>query len=127
MTTREYPNHRKFKSGLQRIIAESVAETLSETDRDIAASWRGALQRRVASRADADTPGLAVDNRLSQIGVRRRQRRGEGQDFHQLREYRAGDSLRQIDWKATSRYRRLISKEYQDERDQQVVFLLDCG
>jgi uncharacterized protein (DUF58 family) len=70
---------------------------------------------------------LATDNRLSQMGVRRRQRRGEGNDFHQLREYRSGDSLRQIDWKASSRYRKLISKEYQDERDQQVVFVLDCG
>ncbi|MDJ0807216.1 MAG: DUF58 domain-containing protein [Gammaproteobacteria bacterium] len=70
---------------------------------------------------------LAIDNHLSQMGIRRRQRRGEGSDFHQLREYRMGDSLRQIDWKATSRYHRLISKEYQDERDQQLVFLLDCG
>lgn len=70
---------------------------------------------------------LATDHRLSQMGVRRRQRRGQGNDFHQLREYRAGDALRQIDWKASSRYRKLISKEYQDERDQQVLFLLDCG
>lgn len=70
---------------------------------------------------------LATDHRLSQMGVRRRQRRGEGNDFHQLREYRAGDVLRQIDWKASSRYRKLISREYQDERDQQVLFLLDCG
>jgi uncharacterized protein (DUF58 family) len=70
---------------------------------------------------------LAVDHRLSQIGVRPRRRRGEGNDFHQLRSYRPGDSLRQIDWKATSRYRKPISKEYQDERDQQLVFLLDCG
>lgn len=70
---------------------------------------------------------LATDNRLSQMGVRRRQRRGEGSDFHQLREYRAGDSLRQIDWKATSRYRKPISREYQDERDQQILFLVDCG
>ncbi len=70
---------------------------------------------------------LATDNRLSQMGVRRRQRRGEGNDFHQLREYRVGDSLRQVDWKATSRYRKLISREYQDERDQQVLFMVDCG
>jgi uncharacterized protein (DUF58 family) len=70
---------------------------------------------------------LATDNHLSQMGVRRKQRRGEGSDFHQLREYRTGDSMRQIDWKASSRYRRLISKEYQDERDQQLVFMLDCG
>ncbi|MET0010626.1 MAG: DUF58 domain-containing protein [Candidatus Thiodiazotropha sp. 6PLUC9] len=70
---------------------------------------------------------LATDNHLSQMGIRRRQRRGEGSDFHQLREYRTGDALRQIDWKASSRYRKLISKEYQDERDQQLVFMLDCG
>ncbi len=70
---------------------------------------------------------LAVDNRLSQIGVLRRRRRGEGMDFHQLREYRQGDSMRQIDWKATSRMRKFISREYQDERDQQIVFLIDCG
>jgi uncharacterized protein (DUF58 family) len=70
---------------------------------------------------------LATDNRLSQIGIRRRQRRGEGNDFRQLREYRVGDTMRQIDWKATSRYRKLISREYQDERDQQVLFLIDCG
>ena len=70
---------------------------------------------------------LATDNRLSQIGVKQKQRRGQGNDFHQLREYRSGDSFRQIEWNATSKYLKLISKEYQDERDQQVVFLLDCG
>ncbi len=70
---------------------------------------------------------LATDNRLSQMGVRRRQRRGEGNDFHQLREYRMGDALKQIDWKATARYRKLISREYQDERDQQLLFMVDCG
>ncbi len=70
---------------------------------------------------------LATDNRLSQIGVLRRRRRGEGMEFHQLRDYRQDDSPRQIDWKASSRMGRLISREYQDERDQQIVFLLDCG
>jgi uncharacterized protein (DUF58 family) len=70
---------------------------------------------------------LATDNKLSQLGVRRRQRRGEGNDFLQLREYRPGDALRQIDWKATARSRKMISKEYQDERDQQILFLIDCG
>jgi uncharacterized protein (DUF58 family) len=70
---------------------------------------------------------LATDHRLSQIGVLQRRRRGEGLDFHQLREYREGDTQRQIDWKATTRMGKLISREYQDERDQQVVLLLDCG
>jgi uncharacterized protein (DUF58 family) len=70
---------------------------------------------------------LATDNQLSLLGIRQRQRRGQGLEFHQLREYREGDTMRQIDWKATSRYRKLISREYQDERDQQIVFLIDCG
>ncbi|MDH4191211.1 MAG: DUF58 domain-containing protein [Betaproteobacteria bacterium] len=70
---------------------------------------------------------LAIDNRLSQIGVLQRRRRGEGLNFHQLREYRQGDSPRSVDWKASSRMGKLISREYQDERDQQLVLLLDCG
>jgi uncharacterized protein (DUF58 family) len=70
---------------------------------------------------------LAVDNWLSQLGVRQKQRRGLGLEFHQLREFREGDSLRQIDWKATARQRTPIAREYQDERDQQIVFMLDCG
>jgi uncharacterized protein (DUF58 family) len=41
--------------------------------------------------------------------------------------YRAGDSQRQIHWQASSKYRKLIAKEYQQEKDQQVIFLLDCG
>ncbi|UVE18683.1 DUF58 domain-containing protein [Pseudomonas sp. LS44] len=69
----------------------------------------------------------AVDHWLNQLGVRQKQRRGLGQEFHQLREFRDGDTLRQIDWKATARKRTPIAREYQDERDQQIVFLLDCG
>lgn len=70
---------------------------------------------------------MAVDDWLSQLGVRQQQRRGLGLEFHQLRDFRDGDTLRQIDWKATARKRTPIAREYQDERDQQIVFLLDCG
>jgi uncharacterized protein (DUF58 family) len=70
---------------------------------------------------------LATDHRLSDVGILQRRRRGEGMDFDQLRAYREGDSLRKIDWKATQRLNKLISRDYQDERDQQIVFLVDCG
>ncbi len=70
---------------------------------------------------------MATDNHLSHMGIMKKRRRGEGQDFHQLREYREGDSLRQIDWKSTSRMHKVISREYQDERDQEIIFMLDCG
>jgi len=57
----------------------------------------------------------------------RQPRRGEGFEFHQLREYHSGDSLRQIDWKASARRRKLISREYQEEQNQQIIVLLDGG
>ena len=71
--------------------------------------------------------GLSIEQQVLRIGVHLQARRGEGTDFHELREFRPGDTLRQIDWKATARLRKTISREYRDERDQRVVFLLDCG
>ncbi len=68
-----------------------------------------------------------ADSLQSMAATHVKQRRGEGLDFHQLREYRVGDTFRQIDWKATARSQKLISKEFQEERDQQVIFLLDSG
>jgi uncharacterized protein (DUF58 family) len=70
---------------------------------------------------------LATDQRLSQIGVLVRRRRGEGLDFHQLRDYRESDPPRALDWKATARVRRPIAREYRDERDQRILFAIDCG
>lgn len=70
---------------------------------------------------------LSTDQKTSQLGIRQRQQRGDGLEFHQLREYRMGDSLRQIDWRATSRLQKIISKDYQQERDQNIIFLLDSG
>lgn len=69
----------------------------------------------------------ATAQQMPSIGLLRKRRRGEGTDFRQLREYREGDSLRAIDWKATARQFKPVTREYQEERDQQVVFLLDCG
>lgn len=68
-----------------------------------------------------------IDQWIYYLGVRPQPRRGLGLDFHQLREFREGDTLKQIDWNATARHKTPIAKEYQDERDQQIIFLLDCG
>jgi uncharacterized protein (DUF58 family) len=70
---------------------------------------------------------LAGDRRLAEIGIKSYPMRGNGTDFKQLADYRPGDAIRDIDWKATLRQGRPIVREYQDERDQSVVFLLDCG
>jgi uncharacterized protein (DUF58 family) len=70
---------------------------------------------------------LAGDRRLSQIGIKSYAQRGQGTDFRQLSEYRPGEPVRHIDWKATQRQGKPVVREFQDERDQRVFFLLDCG
>ncbi|MBH9577380.1 DUF58 domain-containing protein [Inhella sp. 1Y17] len=70
---------------------------------------------------------LSGDRRLAQIGIKTYVQRGQGTDFRQLAEYRRGDPLRHLDVKASLRHRRPVVREYQDERDQCVMFLLDCG
>ena len=70
---------------------------------------------------------LAGDRRLQEIGIKTYQLRGQGTDFKQLAEYRAGDAVRHIDWRATLRVGKPIVREFQDERDQCVMLLVDCG
>lgn len=70
---------------------------------------------------------LAGDKRLAQIGIKTYAQRGMGTDFRQLADYQRGDPIRHIDWKATLRQRKPVVRQFQDERDQCVVFLLDCG
>jgi uncharacterized protein (DUF58 family) len=70
---------------------------------------------------------LAADRRLAQIGIKTFVQRGRGTDFRQLSDYRTGDPARHIDWKATLRHGKPVVREYQDDRDQCVYFLLDCG
>ena len=70
---------------------------------------------------------MAVADKMGQMGVRHLRRRGAGMEFDCLREYRDGDQLRQIDWKATARHRRLIARQYEDEKNQQIVLVFDCG
>jgi uncharacterized protein (DUF58 family) len=70
---------------------------------------------------------LAGGRRLQEIGIKSYRQRGEGTDFKQLAEYRYGNSARHIDWKATLRLDKPIVREFQDERDQCVMLLIDCG
>lgn len=70
---------------------------------------------------------LSAEQRLSQMGIHKQRKRGEGTDFHQLREFRNGDTISKVDWKASARVRKMIAKDYQQEQDQQIIFLLDCG
>jgi uncharacterized protein (DUF58 family) len=70
---------------------------------------------------------LARKNRLAETGLKVWRLRGQGGEFDRLREYRREDEPRHIDWKATAKTLTLITREYTVERNQNVLFLLDCG
>ncbi len=74
-----------------------------------------------------DSKILTMEQQLASMGAHVVQRRGQGLDFHQLREFQQGDTLKQVDWRASARQAKLIAREYQSEKDQDVIFLLDCG
>ncbi|HEV2010171.1 MAG TPA: DUF58 domain-containing protein [Candidatus Limnocylindria bacterium] len=66
--------------------------------------------------------GLAYD-----AGQRRARLPGAGSVFERLREYGPDDDPRSISWTATARRGRPISVEYETERQQRVLILLDAG
>lgn len=68
----------------------------------------------------------AVQNTI-QTGIKLVARRGAGLEFEQLRDYRFGDAINQVDWNSTAKHQKLISREFQDERDQMICVLLDSG
>src|SRR4029453_18271452 len=65
--------------------------------------------------------------RRRQAGLRSVRRRGEGRLFEGLREWVPGDDTRIIDWKATARRGKPIARQYEDERRQQVLLVIDAG
>lgn len=70
---------------------------------------------------------LALQHRLYEAGVRAIRQRGEGRSFASLREYVVGDDPRHIDWKATARRRKTITREFTVEQSQTVFCLIDAG
>jgi uncharacterized protein (DUF58 family) len=79
-------------------------------------------------------PLVSVRLRASVAEARRRdagmkpiRQLGEGRLFESLREWVPGDDLRHIDWKATARRGKVITRQYEAERRQQVLLVLDTG
>lgn len=64
---------------------------------------------------------------LRQAGNHRLRWRGAGTSFESLREYSTQDDIRWVDWKATARVGRPISRNFEIERHQRVVVLVDAS
>jgi uncharacterized protein (DUF58 family) len=52
---------------------------------------------------------------------------GDGSEFEALREFVIGMDRRSVDWKATARHRKLLSREFRAERDHNVLLCIDAG
>jgi uncharacterized protein (DUF58 family) len=70
---------------------------------------------------------LGMRNRLREAGFRSVRQRGEGGAFESLREYVRGDDPRTLDWKASARRSSLIVRQYELERRQNVMLVIDAG
>lgn len=70
---------------------------------------------------------LAMQHREAQMGIQRRNKAGLSREFRQLRDYQDGDTLNRIDWKTTSRRLVLTSREYEEQRNQTIILMADCG
>lgn len=71
--------------------------------------------------------GLQSELVEQRVQVRVRRRPGGENEFERLRPYVPGDSYRHIDWKATARRREFTTREFRQESNQNLIFLLDCG
>ncbi|MGH3065647.1 MAG: DUF58 domain-containing protein [Gaiellaceae bacterium] len=71
--------------------------------------------------------GLFSDaGRAGSDGRRLLLRRSAGFDFHSVREYEQGESLRRVHWPTTARRGQLMVKELEESPRDSVVVLLDC-
>jgi uncharacterized protein (DUF58 family) len=65
--------------------------------------------------------------RSALFGVKENFAKGEGSEFHQLRDFTQGMDVRAIDWKRSARRRQLVAKEMRAERNHHVIIALDNG
>ncbi|HZU62879.1 MAG TPA: DUF58 domain-containing protein [Novosphingobium sp.] len=96
----------------------------------------GACQRRwpvaralriLPSLAVVRSPALATYLKDARAGEIARRLRGEGSQFETMAEFQPGMDRRRIDWKVSARHGRLMAREYEAERNNQIVFAFDCG
>ncbi len=73
------------------------------------------------------SPAMQTLLRDSSFGLIARRLRGEGTVFETLAEYQPGMDRRRIDWKVSARHAHLYAKEYEAERNNPILFALDCG
>ncbi|WP_101450982.1 DUF58 domain-containing protein [Aquimarina sp. MAR_2010_214] len=70
---------------------------------------------------------LAIDNKLTQIGLKKIRRIGHTMEFEQIKEYVTGDDVRTINWKASAKHGNLMINQFQDEKSQPIYSIIDAS
>lgn len=70
---------------------------------------------------------MSLQNEFLIGGIKKIRKLGHTLEFEQIKEYVPGDDIRTINWKATSKSNRLMVNQYQDEKAQRVIMLIDKG
>jgi uncharacterized protein (DUF58 family) len=65
------------------------------------------------------------DSRATRVGIQSSRLYGRGMDYAESRAYQPGDDVRRLDWRLTARSGRLHTKLFQEEREGQLLILLD--
>ncbi|MDR1915456.1 MAG: DUF58 domain-containing protein [Synergistaceae bacterium] len=63
----------------------------------------------------------------TEYGVKSQSLRGEGSEFEDICEYQQGMDYRLIDWKRSARHRKILCKQFRQERNHHIVLGFDTG
>lgn len=69
----------------------------------------------------------ALFPRRGGAGIHVHRQRGQGKEFEKLRDYLPGDSMSDVHWRMTAKRNRLVTKEYQLERTQEIYVVIDAS
>jgi uncharacterized protein (DUF58 family) len=89
--------------------------------------WSRKLAPDGAARVLPDTLGPHSDIAGSSEGATAQVTIGSGHELHHLRDYQPGDPRHTIDWKATARTSRLVTRVFSEDQHLEVMVLIDAG
>ncbi|PVZ64306.1 DUF58 domain-containing protein [Pelagibaculum spongiae] len=111
-----------------KIASDKTATDKAATNK-ISADVQIQLEDLVGYRAGAKGLGLPPSRNSSSMrsGAHMSRLKGRGMEYEQSRAYQFGDDIRHIDWRVTARAGKLFSKEFQEEKDRQLLFIVDLN
>jgi uncharacterized protein (DUF58 family) len=112
-----------MKSSTKSPLVDRPMADSSTSDEDVYTSLSALVRLRYDARGFSYLPRQPVRSLLS--GRRRSRLRGRGLDFDELRHYRPGDDIRNMDWRVTNRTGKPHVRVYTEERDRPVIIVVD--